>query len=90
MTIRGRDAPLFHYDKPGARVAIFSNRLELTTGVLWSKKTYTVLLRAITAISVLGAGGHTLRVETSGGHVDVEVGIGAAAKIRQRILDVLP
>jgi hypothetical protein len=83
------DEAIFKYDKPGARVTIFGNRLELTTGMLWAKRTHTVLLRSITAVSVIGAGGHTLRVQTAGGHYDVEVGIGAASKLRQRILDLL-
>lgn len=80
---------LYRYDKPGARVAIYSDRLELTTGMLWAKRTHTVLLRAVTGISVFGVGGHTLRIETPGRSFDVEVGIGAASKLREKILEVM-
>lgn len=86
----GGPVTLFHYDKPGARVALYPDRLELTTGVLWAKKTHTILLRAVTGVSVMGTGGHTLRVEAGGRAYDVEVGVGAASKIRERILAVLP
>jgi hypothetical protein len=83
-------AALFRYDKPGARVALFADRLELTRGMLWAKKSHVVLLRAITGVSVVGFAGSILRIETAGGFYDVEVGIGAAAKIRDRILNALP
>jgi hypothetical protein len=80
----------FRYDKPGARIAIYPDRLEMTTGFLWAKKTHVVPLRAVTGISVAGLGGKTLRIETAGRAYDLEVGVGVAAKIRQRIIEALP
>lgn len=80
---------LYRYNKPGARVVIYSDRLELTTGVLWAKRTHTVLGSAITGISVLGFGGKTLRIQTAGRAYDLEVGVGAASRIRDEILGAL-
>jgi hypothetical protein len=80
---------LFRYNKPGARIAIFSDRLEMTTGVLLGKKSHTVPLRAVTGVSVEGFGGSTLRVHTPGGSFALGVGVGVGEKIRQRILTAL-
>ena len=81
---------LFRYDKPGARIAIYADRLEMTTGVLWAKKSHTVPLRAVTGVSVAGLGGNTLRIETAGRAYDLGVGVGVAGKIRQKIIEALP
>ena len=79
----------FRYDKPGARIAIYPDRLEMTTGVLWAKKTHVVPLWAVTGVSVAGLGGKTLTIETSGRAYALEVGVGAAAKIREKIVQAL-
>ena len=42
----------FRYEKPGARIAIYPDRLEMTTGFLWAKKTHVVPLRAVIGVSV--------------------------------------
>src|SRR5687767_3747709 len=76
----------FRYDKLGAGVVVFEDRLELTIGILWQKKTHTIPLHAVVGVSVEGLGGKTLIVETAGRSYAVAVGIGAAAKIRERIL----
>ena len=81
---------LYRYNKPGAWVAIFPDRIELTRGMLWAKKTHTILIGAVSGLSVLGFGGSILRIEAGGRYYDVEVGIGAASKIRERILSALP
>ena len=62
----------------------------MTTGVLWAKKSHVVPLRAVTGVSVAGVGGSTLRVETAGRAYKLDVGVGAAAKIRQKIIEALP
>ena len=80
---------LHRYDKPGARIAIYADRLEMTTGVLWAKKTHIVPLRAVTGVSVAGVGGSTLRIETAGRAYDLAVGVGAAGKIREKIIEAL-
>jgi hypothetical protein len=80
----------FRYEKPGTRIAIYPDRLEMTTGFLWAKKTHVVPLRAVIGVSVTGLGGKTLTIETSGRAYALEVGVGVAAKIRQRIVEVLP
>lgn len=80
---------LFRYDKPGARIAIYGDRLEMTTGVLWAKKTHVVPLRAVTGVSVAGVGGSTLRIETAGRAYKLDVGVGVAGKIRQKIIEAL-
>ena len=77
---------LHRYDKPGARIAIYADRLEMTTGVLWAKKTHIVPLRAVTGVSVAGVGGSTLRIETAGRAYDLAVGVGAAGKIIEALL----
>lgn len=69
---------------------MYANRLELTDGVLLTKKTHTILLGSLTGVSAVGFGGSVLRIEAGGVTYDVKVGIGAASKIRQRILDNLP
>ena len=81
---------LFRYDKLGAKIAIYADRLEMTTGVLWAKKTHVVPLRAVTGVSVAGVGGSRLRIETAGRAYELAVGVGAAGKIRQKIIEALP
>jgi hypothetical protein len=80
---------LFRYDKPGARIAIYEDHLEMTTGMLWSKRVHTVPLSAVVGVSVEGVGGARLRIDTPGRAYVLPVGIGVAAKIRDRILEVL-
>lgn len=80
---------LYRYDKPGARVAIYADSVELTTGILWAKRTHVVLLRAVTGVSVFGLGGKTLRVQTAARAYDLEVGVGAASKIREHIMEAI-
>ena len=79
----------YRYDKPGACIAIFDDRLELTTGILWKKRVHSVPLGAVVGVSVIGLGGSTLVVQTSGGPYRLDVGVGAAAKIRDRILGAI-
>ncbi len=57
--------------------------------MLWKKKTHAVPLRAIVGDSVTGAGGHTLVVQTAGRAYALGVGVGAASKIRAKILDAM-
>lgn len=83
------DPQSFRYDKAGAGVSLHADRLELTNGVLWKKKTHTIPLRAVIGVSVVGFGGSTLIIQTAGRSYAVAVGMGAAAKIRDRILEAL-
>jgi hypothetical protein len=80
----------FRYDKPGATIAIYPDRLEMTTGFLWARKTHVVPLRAVTGVSVAGVGGSRLLVETAGRAYELAVGVGAAGKIRLKIVEALP
>lgn len=80
---------LFRYDKPGSRLVAYEDRLELTTGVLWRKKSHTLPRSAVTGLSVEGAGGSKLVIQTPGRRYELAVGIGAAEKIRTRLLTFL-
>jgi len=81
--------PLFRYDKPGAGVVLYPDRLEITTGALWKKQTHTVLLKSVTGVSVEGMGGHILRIDTAGASYRATVGVGVGNQLRERILDEL-
>jgi hypothetical protein len=85
----GAPAELFRYDKPGARLEAFEDRLELTTGVLLGKRKHMVPRDAVTGISVEGVGGSTLVIQTPGRRYELKVGIGAGEKIRLRLLPFL-
>lgn len=79
----------FSYDKPGARVRAYEDRLELITGVLLGKKTHVVPWSAVTGLSTEGFGGSKLIVTTTGRRYQLDVGVGAASKIRDRLLPFL-
>lgn len=85
-----REVELRRYPKPGARVVLYANRLEVTTGILWNKRTHTIPLRAITSVSVQGLGGNLLMIGTAGGVIRVAVGVGAAENLRRAIVEALP
>jgi hypothetical protein len=76
----------FAYNKPGARVRASEERLELVTGVLLGKKTHTLPWGAVTGVSVEGPGGSRLVVSTAGRQYRLHVGVGAGAKIRDRLM----
>ena len=78
---------LYRYDKPGARVVAYRDRLELETGMLLARKTHTVPWSAVTGYSVEGFGGSKLVIQTAGRRYQLDVGIGAASKIRRRLLE---
>jgi hypothetical protein len=48
-----------------------------------------ILYRFVTGLSVVGFGRSVLLIRTTGGTYKVEAGIGAAAKARDIILDVM-
>lgn len=79
---------LFRYNKPGARLVAYHDRLELETGMLLSKKTHTIPWSAVSGYSVEGFGGSKLVIQTAGRRYQLDVGIGAANKIRRRLLDI--
>jgi hypothetical protein len=77
------------YSKPGTSIVLYPDRLELTTGLLRASETHVVPLREIAGVSVEGALGYRLRIDTASRSYRVDAGIGAAARLRQAILEAM-